>query len=102
MVTVVDCGTPPPLENGKLTVTPPVSATLGATVTYECDDGYEFGEGSAMNRTCLDTGEWSNEDIKCNLKTSNEENSECMPVQNITSFYHNFIPSITCITSFHA
>ena len=61
----MDCGTPPTLDNGKLTVTPPVSTTLGATVTYECENGYEFGEGSAMTRTCLDTEMWSNEDIEC-------------------------------------
>ena len=76
----MDCGTPPTLENGKLTVTPPVSTTLGATVMYECDDGYEFGQGSAMSQTCRDTGEWSDEDIKCNLKTSNGDNCESMPV----------------------
>ena len=64
-VSVVDCGVPPTLDNGRLTETPPASTNLGSTVTYVCDDGYKFEEGSPMSRTCLETGEWSNEDIKC-------------------------------------
>ena len=61
----MDCGVPPTLDNGRLTETPPASTTLGSVVTYVCDDGYEFEEGSPMSRTCLETGEWSNEDINC-------------------------------------
>ena len=83
----MDCGTPPTLENGRLTVTPLTNTTVGSIVTYECDDGYEFGEGSAISQICLKTGDWSNEDIKCNLKTSNGDNSESMLAQNITSFH---------------
>ena len=92
----MDCGDPPALDNGRLTETPPTSTTAGSTVTYECNDGYVFEEGSgAMSRTCLETGEWSSEDIKCDLQLidSNGDNSESMPTQNI------FQIEFPCITA---
>ena len=61
----MDCGDPPELENGELTETPPTRTTVGSTVTYVCDDGYVFDECSEMSRTCLETGDWSNEVIEC-------------------------------------
>ena len=64
-VSVVDCGVPPPLDNGRLSETSPANTTAGSNVTYVCDDGYEFEEGSAISRTCLESGDWSNEDITC-------------------------------------
>ena len=70
----MDCGVPPPLDNGKLTETTPTT-TVGSNVTYECNDDYEFEEGSAMSRTCLKLGEWSNEDIKCLLKDNTGEST---------------------------
>ena len=61
----MDCGDPPTLDNGRLTVSPPASIILGSVVTYECNDGFVFAEDSAMTRECLNTGDWSNEDIRC-------------------------------------
>jgi hypothetical protein len=40
LVPVVDCGDPPTLDNGRLTVSPPASIILGSVVTYECNDGF--------------------------------------------------------------
>ena len=64
LISVVNCGPPPTLDNGRLTETP-TNTTAGSTIMYVCDNGYVFEEGSAMFRTCLETGEWSNEYIKC-------------------------------------
>ena len=50
---VVDCNLPPDVVNGRVVMQS--GTTFGSTATYECDDGLKF------TRTCLATGNWSNE-----------------------------------------
>ena len=50
--TGVDCGGPPELRNGSISNTS-MNTTLNSTVTYECDDGFEFIGAIDMSRTCL-------------------------------------------------
>ena len=58
----MDCGGPPELRNGRISNT---SSTYNFTVTYECDDGFEFGGAIDMSRTCLASGNWSNGEFMC-------------------------------------
>ena len=61
--TVVDCGPPPELDNGNVTFS---STLVDSVATYECDEDYFFDDdGTKTTRTCLDSGEWSNEDLLC-------------------------------------
>ena len=41
------------------------TTTFGSMVTYECNENYFSDGGTKPSRTCLSTGEWSNEDIQC-------------------------------------
>ena len=52
---------PPPLDNGKVTVT---SDIVGAMAEYICDDGYRFSTPDT-SRTCQMDGTWSEEEIVC-------------------------------------
>ena len=54
IITVVDCGSPPAIDNGSPGTS--TSTTFGGTVTYTCDNGFTLS-GSAMI-TCLATGMW--------------------------------------------
>ena len=56
---VVECGDPPELSNGR------VSHLNETFVTYDCDDGYFFQEGLSTSRTCLENGNWTKENIIC-------------------------------------
>ena len=58
----MDCGGPPELRNGRISNT---SSTYNFTVTYECDDGFEFDGAIDMSRTCLASGNWSNGEFMC-------------------------------------
>ena len=58
----MDCGPPPELDNGNVTFD---STLFGSVATYECDEDYFFDDGIKMTRTCLESGEWSNEDLQC-------------------------------------
>lgn len=61
IITVVDCGHPPSLENGG----PEYNGTLlGEQATYMCDEGHQLTT-LASQRTCTSCGFWSNEDIQC-------------------------------------
>ena len=61
--TVVDCGSPPTLDNGRIAMQD--MTTFDSVVTYECNENYFFDNGTKSSRTCLSSGEWSNEDIQC-------------------------------------
>ena len=61
--TVIDCGSPPTLDNGQIGMQN--TTTFGSMVTYECNENYFFDDGTKPSRTCLSSGEWSNEDIRC-------------------------------------
>ena len=56
--TVVDCGSPPPLENA--TISCQSGTVLGSNVTYVCNE-----DNSIKQHTCQASGNWSNEDIRC-------------------------------------
>ena len=38
--------------------------THGTTVTYTCEDGYDF-QGVSTTRTCMEIGRWSYTDPTC-------------------------------------
>ncbi len=59
--TVLDCGEPPELENGK--VATPHTTTCGSEVTYSCNNGYLL-EG-VSSRTCEPNQQWSNGTTRC-------------------------------------
>ena len=65
----MDCGPPPEIDNGNVTFD---STLFGSVATYECDEDYFFDDGIKTTRTCLESGEWSNEDILC---------SECLKIK---------------------
>ena len=56
------CGPPPELDNGNMTFD---STLFGSVATYECDEDYFFDDGTQTTRTCLESGEWSNENLLC-------------------------------------
>ena len=53
--TLVDCGTPPTVENGAFV--PPSNTLMNATVTYTCNAGYEIVRDEAI--TCQADGVWT-------------------------------------------
>ena len=56
-ITVVDCGSPPGIDNGSPGT--PDMTTFGGTVTYTCNNGYEISTGATMmTASCLATGDW--------------------------------------------
>ena len=57
VTSVVECGDPPELSNGR------ISHLNETFVTYDCDDGYFFQEGLSTSRTCLENGNWTKENI---------------------------------------
>jgi hypothetical protein len=59
----LDCGLPPELENGRMSNLS-ITTTYNSTVTYECKDGYYF-HNNDTSRTCLSSGNWSDENILC-------------------------------------
>ena len=59
----MDCGDPPTLENGI------ISISNQSVAVYECDKDYDLQDGIAL-RTCLTSGNWSNEDILCTRSES--------------------------------
>ena len=62
--TVVDCGDPPRLTNGRV-ATLSINTSFRSVAHYECDSGHYFEVGSTTSRICQENGEWSNEDIHC-------------------------------------
>ena len=57
----VDCGQPPSLQNGQFTLS---TGTIGGSrATYTCFRGYRLV--GSTTRTCLITGQWSQESISC-------------------------------------
>lgn len=59
--TAVDCGTPPPLTNGK--VDTPSGTTYPSMATYSCFTGYNLGGVSTIN--CQTTAQWSSLAATC-------------------------------------
>ena len=59
-VTEIDCGpVPEQLVNGELVEVN--GTTIGSVAVYECKEGFEFPDENST-RSCLASGEWSNED----------------------------------------
>ena len=67
-----DCGDPPEVENGLISY---ISFNATTTVTYECADGYYLQEDIeySTSRTCLTSGNWSEENILCSELSYCEE-----------------------------
>ena len=61
--TGLDCGNPPELENGRISNLS-ITTMYNSTVSYECKDGYYF-HNNDTSRTCLSSGNWSDENILC-------------------------------------
>ena len=40
---------------------------VGDKVTYECNEGFGFGPGTRMSRTCKEDRSWTTENIYCVL-----------------------------------
>ena len=63
-VTVVDCGIPDTPDNG--TVLHSADTTFKSLALYDCDFGYSL-VGPQL-RSCLEDGEWSEEEPYCQRK----------------------------------
>jgi hypothetical protein len=73
----VDCGNPPELQNGKVLSITMNTTTKNSVVIYECINGYRLHE-NITSRTCLASGNWSQENISCiKIDENNCEGSEC-------------------------
>ena len=59
------CEDAPDLKNG--TVSEYTGRVVGDKVTYECNEGFGFGPGSRMSRTCKEDRFWTTENIYCVL-----------------------------------
>ena len=58
LLSVVDCGSPPPSGNGSPGVPTP-DTTYQGTVRYTCDSGYEVSNGiTTATATCMANGMW--------------------------------------------
>ena len=57
ILSVVDCGSPPPPGNNASPVGTLTRTTYQGTVTYTCDSGYEVSTGVTM-ATCMASGTW--------------------------------------------
>ena len=53
----VDCGSPPPVQNGRIDESG--GTTLQSIITYSCDSGYELDNANRATRTCTRDGTWS-------------------------------------------
>ena len=53
---VIDCGTPPTIDNA--TPTTPTGTTFEATAVYACNENYELEDPSVDTLTCGATGTW--------------------------------------------
>ena len=53
----IDCGSPPPVQNGKVDQSD--GTTLDSVLTYSCDSGYELDNTNRATRTCTRDGTWS-------------------------------------------
>lgn len=56
----MDCGDLPDPDNGLVQLT---NTTLGAAAAYDCDFGFQLN--GVETRTCIETGEWSDEAPTC-------------------------------------
>ena len=66
----MDCGDPPVLPDGSVTLDPGTT-TFGSAANYECDEGYMFDSGSILTtRLCTASGEWSSGET-CERKAIN-------------------------------
>ena len=61
--TGVDCSAPPELENGRISNLS-TNTMYNSIASYECTDGYHFHNDNT-SRTCLSSGNWSEENILC-------------------------------------
>ena len=59
----VDCGLPPVLLNGNVTILK--GTGVGSKATYYCNSKYTFAVSSSVERTCKSSGNWSDETIEC-------------------------------------
>jgi hypothetical protein len=57
LIIVLDCGSIPNLDNGKLTLTTAGKTQKGATARVSCNKGYTKTDDII---TCLNTGKWQN------------------------------------------
>lgn len=58
---LVDCGTPPALANGKVEA---AATTYNSTAKYTCDAGYTAS--ASTTKTCESTGQWTAVPLVCN------------------------------------
>lgn len=70
--TVVDCGQPPALDNGGISV---AQTAFNSTALYSCNNGYLLN-GPIM-RTCQDNGAWSGVNPTCE-RMSKQKLYTCM------------------------
>ncbi|CAI8047957.1 Tyrosine-protein kinase transforming protein SEA [Geodia barretti] len=91
-----ECGDPPELQNGG------ISYLDKTFVSYDCIGGYQFqeGVGYSTSRTCLTSGNWTNETILCNVDCGNPPELQNGEVSMNTTT-ENSVVTYKCINGYH-
>ena len=63
----IDCGEPCDVQHSQIDECHTTGTLLGDMIAYVCDAEYQHVAGN-LNRTCLETGEWSGEPPVCRSK----------------------------------
>ena len=67
MIYIIDCGDPPPPDNGTVTLTISGNTKVGSTATQACKPGYDLHSGT-VNISCGVGGSWSALPAICSLR----------------------------------
>ena len=64
IIAVLDCGEPPPLENGDFSLG---TITVNSTAVYFCKEAYGESQGPGVSNEihCMTNGKWSELNLKC-------------------------------------
>ena len=71
LATVVDCGVPPPVDNGHFNVT---ATTFESTAEYCCNEGFTLS--GSQSRTCQANGAWSGAAPTCAAPLNSDANTQ--------------------------
>ena len=70
LLPVIECQIPEISQTNQLyfTISSAGKATIGTTITYFCNEGYEL-TGGDNSATCTANGEWSGQTPNCTIKS---------------------------------
>ncbi|XP_060573656.1 sushi, von Willebrand factor type A, EGF and pentraxin domain-containing protein 1-like [Ruditapes philippinarum] len=97
---IYDCGSPPKIENGKVSLDKKSQTSIGATASVKCESGYEAKESTI---TCEFPGEWQSamcEPIDCGQLPSITNGTATLDVPSTSTF--GATASVDCTTGYEA